>query len=162
MLVKIKSRAPYLFSLLKKSKIKEGCSSRNIKEDYSISGMVMIHIDDVYKSTRAVSKNISSKGITKILKRRRSEYMKDYRSGEIGRQQRQGWLENHPAYYSTWRKQHPQYYKNYRQKNRNKYKRYQKEWRKRNREKRRKYMRNYMWRYRRKKCKENSCFESCC
>jgi len=76
-----------------------------------------------------VEKNRSSRQ----TKRDRSRYMKEYRSGQEGKMQRQIWLENHPDYYPDWRAN-----------NRERYNQQQRQWRSENREKLNEYMRNLM------------------
>ena len=70
-------------------------------------------------------------------KRNRCQYMKEYRSGEEGRIQRQAWYDKHLNYYTNWRV-----------KNRDKYNQQQRQWRLENKEKWNEYMRSLMRKYR--------------
>jgi|GEM_PF-2722093 len=71
--------------------------------------------------------------LSRRQKRNRCQYMKEYRSGEEGRIQRQAWHDEHLNYYPDWRV-----------KNREKYNKQQLQWRLENKKKWNEYMRNLM------------------
>lgn len=89
-------------------------------------------------------------GMKKLLKKRRDRiaYMKEYRTGQLYKDQRDSWLNKHPDYYKEWNRKNPNYYKKYREKNRGILRLYQKRWRGMNRMHRRNYIRKYMNEYR--------------
>ncbi|MCK4250103.1 hypothetical protein KAX97_01555 [candidate division WOR-3 bacterium] len=88
--------------------------------------------------------------IQETIRARRLRYLKEYRTGDDYRMQREAWLNKHPKYYQEWCRNNPHYYISWRNKNRSNYNEYQRQWRRKNQDRRRFYIRNYMRRYRKR------------